>query len=56
MDMAKLKERQTLRAEHLAGQAAMHRKNERERMATMMNENISPQLRATLLKNRAMLK
>ena len=55
-DMARLKERQTLRAEHLAGQAAMHRKNERERIATMLQENISPQLRATLLKNRAMLK
>ena len=55
-DMARLKERQTLRAEHLAGQAAMHRKNERERIATMLQENISPQLRTTLLKNRAMLK
>ena len=55
-DMAKLKERQTLRHEHLAGQAALHRKNERHRIATMLNENITPQLRATLIKNKAMLK
>ena len=56
MDMARLKERQTLRAEHIAGQTAMHRKNERERIATMLNQNITPQLRATLLKNSSMLK
>jgi hypothetical protein len=56
MDMAKLKERQTLRAEHIAGQAAMHKKYERERIATMLNQNITPQLRATLIKNSGMLK
>ena len=55
-DMAALKERQTLRDEHIAGQAAMHRKLERERISTMLNENIAPQLRATLIKNRALLK
>jgi len=57
-DMAALKERQTLRDEHIAGQAAMHRKleRERERISTMLNENIAPQLRATLIKNRALLK
>ena len=55
-DMAALKERQTLRDEHIAGQAAMHRKLERERISTMLTENIAPQLRATLIKNRALLK
>ena len=55
-DMAALKERQTLRNEHIAGQAAMHRKLERERITTMLNENVAPQLRATLIKNRALLK
>jgi hypothetical protein len=55
-DMAALKERQTLRNEHIAGQAAMHRKLERERISTMLNENVAPQLRATLIKNRALLK
>ena len=55
-DMAALKERQPLRDEHIAGQAAMHRKLKRERISTMLNENIAPQLRATLIKNRDMLK
>ena len=56
MDMARLKERQTLRSEHLAGQAVMCVKNERQRINTMLSETVSPQLRATLVKNRAMLK
>ena len=55
-DMAKLKERQTLRAEHIAGQAAVHARNERDRIKTMLNEHIAPQLRATLLKNMELLK
>ena len=55
-DMAALKERQTLRDEHIAGQAAMHRKLERERISTLINETTAPQLRATLIKNRALLK
>ena len=54
--MAALKERQIFRDEHIAGQAAMHRKLEMERISTMLNENIAPQLRATLIKNRALLK
>ena len=55
-DMHKLKERQTLRNEHLMGQEMLHKKNERERIRMMLNENMSPGLRATLIKNRDMLK
>ena len=55
-DMHKLKERQTLRNEHLVNQDMLHRKNERERIRVMLNENITPGLRATLIKNRDMLK
>ena len=55
-DMHKLKERQTLRNEHLVGQEMQHKKNERERIRVMLNENMTPGLRATLIKNRDMLK
>ena len=55
-DMYRLRERQTLRESHILGQNMLAKKYERERIATMLNENISPQLRATLLKNRDMLK
>ena len=55
-DMHKPKERQTLRNEHLVNQDMLHRKNERERIRVMLNENITPGLRATLIKNRDMLK
>ena len=55
-DMHKLKERQTLRNEHLVNQDMLHRKNERERIRVMLNENMAPGLRATLIKNRDMLK
>ena len=55
-DMHKLKERQTLRNEHLVNQDMLHRKNERERIRVMLNENMTPGLRATLIKNREMLK
>ena len=55
-DMHKLKERQTLRNEHLMGQEMLHKKNERDRIRAMLNENISPGLRATLIKNKDMLK
>ena len=55
-DMNRLKERQTLRESHILGQNILAQKYERERISTMLNQNISPQLRATLLKNRDMLK
>ena len=54
-EMAALKERQTLRNEHIAGQAAMHKQIERERISTMLNQTVAPQMRATLLKNREAL-
>ena len=55
-EMAALKQRQTLRAEHTMGQDILARKHERERIATMLNENISPQLRETLIKERHLIK
>ena len=55
-DMAKLKERQTLRNEHLLNQTMVQKRNERERLSAMINQNINPQLRATLIKNRDMIK
>ena len=55
-DMHKLKERQTLRNEHLVNQEMLHKKNERERIRVMLNENMTPGLRATLIKHRDMLK
>jgi hypothetical protein len=55
-DMYKLKEKQTLRNEHLMQQMAVHKRNERERLNSMINDNISPQMRATLIKNRDLLK
>jgi hypothetical protein len=54
-DMYKLKERQTLRNDHLMQQHALHKRNERERLGAMINQNIQPALRATLIKNRDML-
>jgi len=55
-DMHKLKEKQTLRNDHLMQQMAVHKRNERERINAMINEKISPQMRATLIKNRDLLK
>ena len=55
-DMHKLKERTTLRNEHLLGQAMLHKKNERERISAMIHTNITPQLRQTLMKNRSLIK
>ena len=55
-DMHQLKERTTLRNEHLLATAALHKRNERERISAMINENIPPQLRETLMKNHNMLK
>jgi hypothetical protein len=55
-DMNKLLVRQTMRHEFLTSQDAAHRKNERDRIGTMLNENISPQMRATLIKTRDKLK
>ena len=55
-DLAKVKERITLRNEHVAAQNMVHRQNERARINTMLNENVSPQLRSTLLKNLSILK
>ena len=54
--MAALKQRQTLRAEHVMGQDILAMKHERARIATMLNENISPQLRETLIKERQLIK
>ena len=54
-DMAALKQRQTLRAEHIMGQDILAMKHERARIATMLNENISPQMRETLIKERHLL-
>ena len=54
--MNKLLVRQTMRHEFLTSQDAAHRKNERDRIGTMLNENISPQMRATLIKTRDKLK
>ena len=55
-DMAALKQRQTLRAEHILGQDILAMKHERARITTMLNENISPQLRETLIKERQLIK
>jgi hypothetical protein len=55
-DLYKLQERQTLRNEHLMQQHALHKRNERERLGAMIHQNIQPALRATLIKNRDMLK
>ena len=55
-DMAALKQRQTLRAEHILGQDILAMKHERARITTMLNENISPQLRETLIKQRQLIK
>ena len=55
-DMHKLKEKQTLRNDHLMQQMAMHKRNERERLNAMINDKISPQMRATLIKHRDLLK
>jgi hypothetical protein len=41
-DMHKLKERQTLRNEHLMGQEMLHKKNERERIRVMLKRKHSP--------------
>ena len=54
--MAALKQRQTLRAEHILGQNVLAMKHERARITTMLNENISPQLRETLIKERHLIK
>ena len=54
--MDALKKRQTLRAEHVLGQDILAKKHERERITTMLNENISPQLRETLIKQRHLIK
>ena len=53
--MDALKKRQTLRAEHVLGQDILAKKHERERITTMLNENISPQLRETLIKQRHLI-
>ena len=55
-DMARLKERQTLRNEHLLGQAMLHKKLERDRISAMINEKITPELRATLIKSHNLIK
>ena len=55
-EMDALKKRQTLRAEHVLGQDILAKKHERERITTMLNENISPQLRETLIKQRHLIK
>ena len=55
-EMDALKKRQTLRAEHTLGQDILAKKHERERITTMLNENISPQLRETLIKQRQLIK
>jgi hypothetical protein len=55
-EMDALKKRQTLRAEHVLGQDILAKKHERARITTMLNENISPQLRETLIKQRHLIK
>jgi hypothetical protein len=54
-DMAKLKQRQTLREEHLMNQEMLHKKTEHDKINQMLNQNISPQLRSTFIKQRAAL-
>jgi len=52
-DMDKLKERQTLRNEHLQGHDMLHRKNKRERIRVLPDDNMTSGLRAALIENRA---
>ena len=45
MDMYKLKEKQTLRNDHLMQQMAVHKRNERERLSAMTSAPDSANLR-----------
>jgi hypothetical protein len=54
-DMAKLKQRQTMREEHLMNQEMLHKKTEHDKINQMLNQSISPQLRSAFIKQRAAL-
>ena len=51
----KIKETTALRAEHVAQQAAIHRKNEHSRLTGFINSSLSPGVKNDLMAARAKL-
>ena len=53
--LAKIKETTALRQEHVAQQAAIHRRNEHERLTGFINSSLSPGVKNDLMNARGKL-